>query len=171
MRKNYIFEEVCRVIKKYKTRDPYELLDAINVDMRESYSYKKLKGYCYIANRSKFAIINGLLAPAEKRIVAAHEAAHLILHRDLIKTAPLKDFILYDMTSKTEYEANLFTADFLIADEKIDELSDDEDMNYFKMCQILHTNPDLMSFKLFSLIQRGYNYNMPLPIDSKFLGK
>jgi len=171
LHRNCIFEEVCKTIKKYKTRNPYELLAAVNVDLRESYSYQRLKGYCYIANRSKFVIINGLLTPAEKRIVAAHEAAHLILHKDLIKTAPLRDFTLYDMTSSTEYEANLFTADFLIEDEKINELSDDDGMNYFKMCQILHTSPDLMSFKLFSLIQRGHNYNMPLPIDSKFLGK
>jgi len=81
LRKNYIFEEVCKAIKKHKTRNPYELLDAVNVDIRESYSYQSLKGYCYIANRSKFVVINGLLAPAEKRIVAAHEAAHLILIR------------------------------------------------------------------------------------------
>ena|GEM_PF-3206963 len=71
--------------------------------------------------------------------MAAHEAAHLILHKDLIKAAPLRDFTLYDMTSSTEYEANLFTGDFLIEDEEINELSNDDNMNYFKMSQILHT--------------------------------
>jgi len=61
------------------------------------------------------------------------------LHKDLIKAAPLRDFTLYDMTSSTEYEANLFTADFLIEDEEINELSNDDDMNYFKMCHCLWT--------------------------------
>ena len=126
-----------------------------------TYSYQKLKGYCYIANRSKFVIINGLLAPAEKKIVAAHEATHPILHKDLIKAAPLRDFTLYDMTSSTEYKANLFTADFLIEDEENNELSNDDDMNYFEMCQTLHTSPDLMSFKLFSLIIQWENKIQP----------
>ena len=85
--------------------------------------------------------------------------------------APMKDSILYNMTDATEYEANLFAADLLLADEDIAKISQNEDLNYFGLCSTLDTTPELMSFKLYSLIQRGnYHYNMPMTIDSKFLG-
>ncbi|NLV51291.1 MAG: ImmA/IrrE family metallo-endopeptidase [Clostridiales bacterium] len=139
--------------------------------MRESRAYGRngLKGYCYFSKRTIFVVLNAFLPEVEKRIVAMHEAAHVILHRDLIRVAPMKDNIIYDMTSKTEYQANLFTADFLISDDEVEELTADEDMDYFRMCKALHVSPDLMSFKLFSMIQRGYQYKLPQGLNSTFL--
>lgn len=168
---DYIHREVLRVIAKYKTNDPYELLDAIGAEMRESRAYGRhgLKGYCYFSKRTIFVVLNAFLPEAEKRIVAMHEAAHVILHRDLIRIAPMKDNVIYDMTSKTEYQANLFTADFLISDDEVEELTDCEDMDYFRMCKELYVSPDLMSFKLFSMIQRGYRYKLPQGLNSTFL--
>ena len=98
-----------------------------------------------------------------------HEAAHVILHQAQIKVAPMRDNVIYDMTSRTEYQANLFTADFLISDEAIEELTEQEDMDCFRMCKELYVSPDLMSFKLFSMIQRGYRYNLPQGLNSTFL--
>ena len=83
----------------------------------------------------------------------------------------MKDTVLYDMASQTEYEANLFAADLLLDDEEIHKLSQDDDMDYFNMCKALYVTPDFMSFKLFSLIRRGYAYNLPQGIDSRFLAK
>lgn len=172
MAKSYIYKEVERVVSKCHSRNPFDILSAMNVIVKESNNYKKLKGYCFSANRTVYVIINDSLHPAEKKIVAAHELAHIILHKKQLKMAPMKDSILYDMTSETEYEANLFAADLLISDEMIEKMTQDNDMDYFKMCQILSTSPDLMSFKLFSLIKRGHSYPLP-PVDmnSKFLAK
>ncbi len=125
----------------------------------------------HIQRGSKFVVINEHLSDVEKRIVAAHEAGHFILHLDSLKTAPLKENALYDMTSKLEYDANLFTADFLIEDDEVKNLTADEDMDYFNMCRIVKTSPELMSFKLWSMKKRGYHYDMPIPIDSRFLGR
>mgnify|MGYP001198115709 FL=1 len=168
---DYIHREVLRVMARYKTNDPYDLLDALGTEMRESRAYGRngLKGYCYFSKRTIFVVLNAFLPEVEKRIVAMHEAAHVILHRDLIRVAPMKDNIIYDMTSKTEYQANLFTADFLISDDEVEELTADEDMDYFRMCKALYVSPDLMSFKLFSMIQRGYQYKLPQGLNSTFL--
>jgi Zn-dependent peptidase ImmA (M78 family) len=156
---------------KYKTNDPYELLDALGVEVRESHAYGPhgLKGYCYFSKRTIFVVLNAFLPEIEQRIVAMHEAAHVILHQAQIKVAPMRDNVIYDMTSRTEYQANLFTADFLISDEAIEELTEQEDMDYFRMCKELYVSPDLMSFKLFSMIQRGYRYNLPQGLNSTFL--
>lgn len=171
MGKNYIFDTVEQLAKKYGTRDPFEILSGMNVIVKESEEFQHLKGFCLTANRSYYIVINASLHLAEKKIVAAHELGHIILHRNILKLAPMKDNAMYDMTSETEYEANLFAANLLIPDQTVEEMANEEDMDYFKMCQNLCTSPDLMSFKLFSLIKRGHTYPMPLDINSKFLGK
>ena len=91
------------------------------------------------------------------------------MHQDMIRVAPMKDNLIYDMTSRTEYQANLFAADYLISDEEVEALTAQEDMDYFRICKELYVSPDLMSFKLFSMIQRGYRYNLPQDLNSKFL--
>lgn len=167
----YIHREVQKAKAKYKTNDPYELLDALGVNLRESRAYgpRGLKGYCYFSKRTIFVVLNAFLPEAEQRIVAMHEAAHVILHQDMIRVAPMKDNLIYDMTSRTEYQANLFAADYLIYDEEVEALTAQEDMDYFRICKELYVSPDLMSFKLFSMIQRGYRYNLPQDLNSKFL--
>ncbi len=74
---DYIHREVLRIQAKYKTSDPYELLDALGAELRESCAYgpKGLKGYCYFSKRTIFVVINGCLSEIEQRIVAMHEAA------------------------------------------------------------------------------------------------
>ena len=67
-------------------------------------------------------------------------------------------------------EANLFAANLLLSDTDIEKMSQNEDMDYFQMCQNLYVSPELVSFKLFSLMKRGHAYNMPLNLNSKFLG-
>ncbi|MEF9970856.1 MAG: ImmA/IrrE family metallo-endopeptidase [Oscillospiraceae bacterium] len=173
MQTDNIFGEVKKLQKKFNTRDPFELLDCLGVVQKTSFAYPKngLKGYCYFSKRSTFAVLNGNLSPEEIRIVAAHEAAHAVLHKDLLKLAPLRDFCLYDMKNRREYDANLFAADFLISDESVEELSANEEMDYFRMCAELCISPDLMAFKLFSMIRRGYNYRLPQGLNSGFLGK
>ena len=100
-----------------------------------------------------------------------HELGHIILHRKQLKLAPMKDDVLYTMTNSTEYEANLFAADLLVEDDDVAEMSKNEDLDYFGFCSNLNVSPDLMSFKLYSLMKRGHAYHMPMEIQSNFLAK
>jgi Zn-dependent peptidase ImmA (M78 family) len=143
----------------------------MKVIVLENNRFKTLKGFCYMNARTIYVVINGSLSREEKRIVAAHELGHIVLHRNILKMAPMKDEVLYQMKTSTEYDANLFAADLLIEDQDVEQLSKDEDMSYFGLCSSLYVTPELMSFKLFSLIKRGHAYNMPLELDSKFLAK
>lgn len=171
MKNDFIFDRVDKLIGKYRTRNPLTILEQMNVIVDETSRYEKLKGYCFLSCQIFYVMINGSLSEEEKRIVAAHELGHIILHKTELQLAPMKDSILYDIVSKTEYEANLFAADLLIEDGDIEELSKDQELNYFSLCRALNVSPDLMSFKLFSLIRRGYAYNMPMGLDSRFLAK
>ena len=99
----------------------------------------------------------------------AHELGHIILYSDKLKSAAHRDMNIYDMTDKTEYQANLFAADLLIDDNDVDELAHQESMDYFTMAKILSTNSQLLGFKMFSMARRGYNYNLSMPPKSDFL--
>ena len=100
-----------------------------------------------------------------------HELGHVILHRTQLKMAPMSDNRLYNMINETEYQANLFAADLLIEDQDVAELSKNEDLDYFSFCSSLYATPELMSFKLYSLMKRGQAYHMPMEINSGFLAK
>lgn len=71
----------------------------------------------------------------------------------------------------TEYQVNLFAADLLIDDDEIEEMVQNEDLDYFGLCSSLNATPELMSFKLYSLTKRGQAYHMPMEIQSNFLAK
>lgn len=171
MGNSYIYNKVEKLVKKFKTRDPFEILEEMNVIVGETDRYEKLKGYCFMSCQTIYVMVSSFLSEEEKKIVAAHELGHIILHRSQLKMAPMKDDVLYNMRDNTEYEATLFAADLILDDKEIADLSKNEDLNYFGLCSCLNSSPELMSFKLYSLIKRGQNYNMPLEIQSNFLAK
>ena len=171
MRNTYIYTETKKLIKKYGTRDPFEIMDQMNIVVGETSRYKTLKGYCFMSCKTIYVMISSFLSEEEKRIVAAHELGHIVLHRKQLKMAPMSDNRLYNMTDETEYQANLFAADLLISDKDVADLSKNEELDYFSFCSSLYATPELMSFKLYSLMKRGQHYNMPVGLNSRFLAK
>ena len=121
---------------------------------------KTLKGYCFMSCKTVYVMISSFPSEEEKMIVAAHELGRIILHRSQLKMAPMQDDTLYNMTDNTEYQANLFAADLLIEDEEIEDMVQNEDLDYFGLCSSLNATPELMSFKLYSLTKRGQAYHM-----------
>jgi len=170
----YIYGAAEKAAKKYQTRDPYKLLDAIGAKTRYCYEYEPdgLKGFSTILNRVMFAVINGHLNEHDRRIVAGHEAAHLIIHKTEIALSPakaLKDFNLYDNSGRLEYQANSFLADFLVSDaDVLEAISNDDD--FFANARELYIPPPLLAFKLHSMMRRDYKVRNPVDLQSGFLG-
>ena len=171
MKNGYIYDETQKLIRKYKTRDPFKIMDEMHIIVGETSSFQKLKGFCFMSCKTIYVRISSFLSEEEKQIVAAHELGHIILHRSQLKMAPMKDDTLYNMQDNTEYQANLFAADLLLSDADIAEMAHNEDLDYFSLCSTLNSTPELMSFKLYSLTKRGQAYHMPMEIQSNFLGK
>ncbi len=168
---DYIYKKTEALVKKFQTRDPIEILKNLHVIVGETSRYNRLKGYCFMSCQTIYVMLSSFLSEEEKRIVAAHELGHITLHRSQLKMAPMSDNRLYNMINETEYQANLFAADLLIQDEDVAALSKQEDLDYFSFCSSLYATPELMSFKLYSLMKRGQKYNMPMDINSNFLAK
>ena len=49
MGNSYIYNKVEKLVKKFKTRDPFEILEEMNVIVGETDRYEKLKGYCFMS--------------------------------------------------------------------------------------------------------------------------
>jgi Zn-dependent peptidase ImmA (M78 family) len=100
-------------------------------------------------------------------IVCAHELGHDQLHRVLAKDTPFQEFMLYDMASRTEYEANIFAAELLLDTGSVLEYV----KNGYDSLQIASatgTDINLVALKVDSLIRSGYDLREQ-PHDSKFL--
>lgn len=171
MSRLYVYHKAAGLIRRHGTRDPFELLSAMHVQVRFYYDLTNTKGFTRYLLRQYFVGINGNLSPCEQRIVAAHELGHIVLHAQELRTAPLFDTAVYDKRSSTEYEANLFAADLLLPDEKVTEAADSPRTDLEGLCLALGTTPGLMNFKLRSMHNRGIAVPLPFECDSRFLGK
>ena len=91
MSRLYVYHKAAGLIRRHGTRDPFELLSAMHVQVRFYYDLTNTKGFSRYLLRQYFVGINGNLSPCEQRIVAAHELGHIVLHAQELRTAPLFD--------------------------------------------------------------------------------
>ncbi|MGL4790510.1 MAG: ImmA/IrrE family metallo-endopeptidase [Anaerotignaceae bacterium] len=168
--RDYVNRQVEKLIKKHKTNNPFKLIDVLGINLICKSDLGELKGFYYVAHRERYIVINSSLHEREQLLVAAHELGHHCLHRHLAKISPLKDFMIYDMSSHTEYEANLFASELLIEDNQVVDCIAEE-MDFFYMCSSLGFRPEFVTFKLYNMLNKGHNINLPQNIDSRFLGR
>ncbi len=168
---DHIFAQAERLRKKYRTRDPYEALEEMNVVVMYSNAFARdgLKGFCTIQNQTKYVVINEKLSEEDQRVVAAHELGHIVVHNTDLKIGAFRDNDIYMATGKKEREANFFAADFLIADEDVIDLMKSCDANFFNVAKELFIPAPFFAFKLYSMVERGYAMRVPVDLDSTFL--
>ena len=78
--------------------------------------------------------------------------------------------MLYDMTSRPEYEANMVAADILLDDDEVHELAcDGYDMD--QIARELYTDINLVGIKIGNMNYRGYNFNLGIRPRGDFLGR
>lgn len=113
---------VNQLVRKYHTRNPYELCDYTDVLVQIG-DLGKIMGCYLLIKRQKCIMLNSSIidTPLEK-VVLSHELGHSRLHRK-------NDCYFYGSTffnkAKEENEANTFAAELLVPDE------------------IIYSNPDL----------------------------
>lgn len=167
---NSIIEEIQKLKRRYDTSDPFELIRDLKINLWIRNGLGNLKGFYYMSHHQRYIVINADFNDRDLLMVAAHELGHDRFHQHLAKVSPLKDFMLYDMTSRTEYQANVFASELLISDTVVEECIA-ENMDYFNLCSTVGFNPQLVTFKLYGMMQRGYKINLPETPNSTFLKK
>lgn len=165
--REYIQNVANKLIKKFDTRDPFQLCQAIGVEVFYA-DLGSLKGMYKYLKKNRFAVINENLDPYTKTLVCAHELGHDILHQNLAKKVCLLEFILYDMKSRPEYEANLFASEILLPDDIILNLARDG-YDIEQISKELCTDINLIALKVSSMNTRGYRFNNTIDAKSYFL--
>lgn len=165
---DYILNRSSKLIKKYKTRDPFEIASGMNIDII-FVDLGELKGFYQRDGHNRFIVINERLEEPVKKIVCAHELGHDQLHRDFATSITMQEFGVYDMKNQPEYEANVFAADLLLSDEQIMTCFN-QGYSFYETACILETDKHLLAIKLMAMNNAGYDFNIPLDLKSDFLG-
>jgi len=149
------------------TRDPFAIAAQLGIEVLHVGSLKRLKGMYRVIKGVRFIILNENNTPQIDRIVCAHELGHDQLHRPLARAQTLQEFMLYDMATRPEYEANLFAANLLLDDETV--LSHiEQGFDIVQIAAAMGSDINLVALKIDSLIREGYSL-CAQPHDSAFL--
>ena len=168
MNSEYIKNEALSLIKRFDTRDPFSIAKKLGITVLFDNGFKLLKGMYMVIRRNRFIVITTNISSRDQRLVCAHELGHDQFHRELAKCAALQEFMLYDMRSRPEYEANIFASELLIDDEKILPIMEiDNDI-----CHIsgeLGEDMNLVLLKVDELHKQGYDFRVPYRPKADFL--
>ena len=163
---NYIYDSVQSKIKKSRTRNPFTIAEDNGIMLIFDSNLNKMKGMYTIIKRNRIIIINDNMPERMQQMVCAHELGHDALHRQFAKD--LREFMLYDMKSRPEYEANMYAADLLLDDEEIMELAKcGYDMQ--QVAGMLNTDINLIGLKMASMNYRGFDLRIGIEPKSDFL--
>ncbi|AIQ32536.1 MULTISPECIES: ImmA/IrrE family metallo-endopeptidase [Paenibacillus] len=112
-------ELIKRLVKKYKTNNPFELAGALGIHIRFINLGEGTKGLYYRKLRRRFIVIHNELPLEWQRFVCAHELAHDRLHKGVNR------FFLEENSffspGKLERQANIFAVKLLSAGTSIEQ--------------------------------------------------
>lgn len=119
MANKWIYDKVNKLINKYKTRDPDELICALNINIQYMNSTKSLLGMYRVILKNRFIFLPNNVGSLRKTVLA-HELGHDQLHRyECIKGATFHESKIFNPTNLYENEANIFAAHLLIPDDSV----------------------------------------------------
>lgn len=106
-------DTILRLTKNYKTSDPFELADALNISVYFE-ELGTINGYYNKPLRMKQIHINQDLSERDAKFTCAHELGHAVLHPNA--STPFMRSKTFLSVDKLEIEANEFAVNLLIPD-------------------------------------------------------
>ena len=132
------------------TRDPFRIARELGIEVL-------FKGMYRVIKRNRFIFINKDLNPRMQIIVCAHEIGHDQLHRNMAKKDAIQEFMLYDMATKPEYEANIVAAEILLDTDTILEYIYDYGFTSEQIARAMCSDINLVALKVAHLVETGYD--------------
>lgn len=119
MTNKWIYEKVNRLVSKYKTRDPDELVSYLNIKIKYMEATSSLLGMYMVILRNRFIFLPNNLGSLRKTVMA-HEIGHDQLHRkECIRGVTFHESRIFNPINRYEIEANIFAAHLLISDKAV----------------------------------------------------
>lgn len=109
---------VDSLVRKYNTRNPFEIIKNLNVIV-VFYPLNGVRGFYQYFQRNNIIYIDETLSDREKLFVCAHELGHMLLHKQT--NAIFMDSRTQLNTTKYELEADRFAVNLIMSDEEIEE--------------------------------------------------
>ena len=109
---------VDSLVRKYNTRNPFEIISHLNVIV-VFYPLHGVKGFYQYFQRNNIIYIDEALSDQERLFVCAHELGHMLLHKKA--NAIFMDSRTQLNTTKYEIEADRFAINLLLSDADIKE--------------------------------------------------
>ena len=132
------------VVRKYHTRNPFEIAEERNAILVYA-PLVDIRGFYQYFQRNHIIYIDENLPENERSFVCAHELGHMFLHKK--SNAVYMDTKTYFNTNRYEIEANAFAAELLIPDELIYE---NRDMSKAQIARLAGYSEKIMDFKYFN---------------------
>ena len=149
----HIIETVDKLVRKYHTRDPYELCQLLGIKIHYYDLQKKLKGFFYYQSRQKNIVIDHNVNGILERILVAHELGHAVLHTKIAMMHGFQEMEVFDDRSIEENEANFFAAELLLEDGKVLECLSEH--TFFETAKMLYVPAALLDYKFSLLHEKG----------------
>lgn len=110
----YVAEQVQKLIKQYKTRNPFSICEQKNIAIIYDDLELDVRGFYQYYKRKSMIHLNQNISPEEQRIVLAHELGHAVMHKDY--NCIFLSRHTYMTKNIYEHQANLFAAELLLPD-------------------------------------------------------
>ena len=169
IRSEEIYNKAQNIVRSCGTRDTLNIARELGIYVHYLDNLNELLGMYTYRHKERHILLNSKMEEMVMQMVCGHEIGHDVFHRDLAKgNNSLPEFVLFDMRSKPEYEANAFAAHLIIDD---DELIENMQQGYdvVQLSAMMNTNINLMLIKLHELNRMGWRLNLPYVPRSDFL--
>ena len=145
------------LVRRFGSRDPFLIAEALKIPVhRMNHPESALPGLtCLAGNRASIFLNDAYFdrhCQEEYRQddilqVCAHELGHAILHRRQLKSAPIREYEIFNVRSTLEEEANEFAAGIRIDTEEMLDLFHSS-LTLLQVASTMHVNVNLLIYKI-----------------------
>ena len=110
-----IAKTVKSIIKKYGSADPFSICEEMEIQVLNQPLPESINGFTITMEGIRFIVLNDMLDYYKRRLTAAHELGHIVLHgtTNTIQLSANTGFCI----SRYEREADCFAAHLLLSEE------------------------------------------------------
>ena len=164
-----IYNKARQIVRRCGTRDTLEIARALGIYVHFIDGFHDLLGMYTCRHRERHILLNSKMEAMVAQMVCGHEIGHDALHRDLARNShTLPEFVLFDMRSKPEYEANAFAAHLILDDDELTEYIR-QGYDVVQLAAAMNTNINLVLVKLNEMNRMGRDLHLPYVPHGDFL--